>query len=382
MVSHAMRTYEILRKEDACSAFLPQNKSILRNLLILPKTSTENKALRISFRLRTLRPELLSIVGQEVIDLSGKAHSLVPILINGRVLRLKCEYEDRVLGGLYRLPPFPENTRGFFYYYHPPDGPEFYAGVRFRICDSAAEFEHGRDLLDPRGDVWGPKILALVKNKECEGFLSLLRAENMIDEGLVRDINKLDNSRNMRKSQYSLFEPFHLNVAQSKRVSTYVTRAKVIRLCFPQKIFGVQTNDRVSFPLTGQAFYPLILALVLISLSVGTIKVQFELSNLPEHKELGPTLVIRVLDIVEPIALDPLYYGKTIPPIPVPGTLLHRTAHGGSGKRKIRVLYIPLKDEPMADDLLELMKTSSVSEYPSWLVTWFIDPTPAVSRYN
>ncbi|KAF8177608.1 hypothetical protein BJ912DRAFT_676624 [Pholiota molesta] len=309
-------------------------------------TSTEkipHKALRISFRLRTLRPELLSIVGQEVIDLSGKAHSLVPILINGRVLRLNCEYEDRVLGGLYRLPPFPENTRGFFYYYHPPDGPEFYAGVRFRICDSAAEFEHGRDLLDPRGDVWGPKILALVKNKECEGFLSLLRAENMIDEGLVRDIHKLDNSRNMRKSQYSLFEPFHLNVAQSKRVSTYVTRAKVIRLCFPQKIFGVQTNNRVSFPLT------------------GTIKVQFELSDLPEHKELGPTLVIRVLDIVEPIALDPLYYGKTIPPIPVPGTLLHRTAHGGSGKRKIRVLYIPLKDEPMADDLLELMKSSSLS---------------------
>jgi hypothetical protein len=63
-------------------------------------------------------------------------------------------------------------------------------------------------------------------------------------------------------------------------------------------------------------------------LSVGSIKVRFELSNLPEHKELGPTLVIRVLDVVEPITIDPLYYGKTIPPVPVLGTLLHRTGRG------------------------------------------------------
>jgi hypothetical protein len=236
-------TYDSLREKDACGAFLAQIERVLRSVLILPKTSTTEKnpkkgpniSSSSSFRLLTLRPERWSTVGQEVIDLTGKAYSLVPILINGRVLRLQCQYEDRVLGGLYRLPPFPENTRGFFYYYHPPDRPEFYAGVRFRICDSAAEFEHGRDLLDPRRDVWGPKILALVKNKQCEGFLSLLRAENMIEEGLVRDINKLDNSRNMRKSHYSLFEPFHIIVAQSKRLSTYVTRAKLIRLFFPRK---------------------------------------------------------------------------------------------------------------------------------------------------
>ncbi|KAF8177605.1 hypothetical protein BJ912DRAFT_676552 [Pholiota molesta] len=158
----------------------------------------------------------------------------------------------------------------------------------------------------------------------------------MIDEGLVRDINKLDNSRNMRKSHYSLFEPFHINVAQSKRLSTYVTRAKLIRLFFPRKAFAVQTSHRDLYPLT------------------GTIKVQFELSDLPEHKELGPTLVIRVLDIVEPITVDPLYTENRIPPIPVPGILLHRNGC----QRNVYILHFTLKDQPMADDLLELMKTS------------------------
>jgi hypothetical protein len=272
---------------------------------------------------------------------------------------------------------YPENTRGVFYYHNPPDGPEFYAGMRFRICDSAAEFEHGRDLLDPRGDVWGPKILELVKHKELQGFLSLLRAENLIDEDLINDIKKLDYlaraGRHVGNVHYSLFEPFYMNVAQSKSQLTYVTRAKLVRLHFPGRIFTVQTHPASSKPLTGQACYPWILALVLISLSVGFIKVQFELSDLPEHKELGPTLVIRVLDVVEPIAVDPLYTGDRIPPVPVPGTLLHRNARG----RNKRILHIPLKDQPMADDLLELLKMSwkwlSVSEYPSWLVTWFID---------
>ncbi|KAF8188365.1 hypothetical protein BJ912DRAFT_400382 [Pholiota molesta] len=214
-----------------------------------------------SFRLRTLRPERLSIVGQEVIDLSGKTASLVPTLIDGRVLRLQCHYtRNRHLHGRNRYLRYPENTRGVFYYHNPPDGPEFYAGMRFRICDSAAEFEHGRDLLDSRGDVWGPKILELVKHKELQGFLSLLRAENLIDEDLINDIKKLDYlaraGRHVGNVHYSLFEPFYMNVAQSKSQLTYVTRAKLVRLHFPGRIFTVQTHPASSKPLTGQACYP------------------------------------------------------------------------------------------------------------------------------
>jgi hypothetical protein len=81
------------------------------------------------------------------------------------------------------------------------------------------------------------------------------------------------------------------------------------------------------------------------------IKARLELSDLPEHKALGPTLVVRVLKVVEPVnALFP----TTKVPIPVPGTLLYRNAYG---KRR-RVVHVPLKKQPMADDLLELAKTA------------------------
>ncbi|KAF8180167.1 hypothetical protein BJ912DRAFT_981402 [Pholiota molesta] len=172
----------------------------------------------------------------------------------------------------------------------------------------------------------GPqKILELVKHEGCQGFL----AERLTDEELVNDINKLDITTNMRSYHYSLSYPFYLDLVQPKQILTYVTRAKLVHLLFPQNIFAVRAGSFKVYPLT------------------GSIKVQFELSQLPEHKELGSTLVVRVLDVVEPITVDPLYHGNTLPPIPDVGTLLHRNGHQ---KNK--------HDQPMADDLLELMKTS------------------------
>ncbi|KAF8175835.1 hypothetical protein BJ912DRAFT_909308 [Pholiota molesta] len=212
-------------------------------------TSTENIRKRVDRHLvlRTLRPEQLSIVGQEITDLSGKAQPVVSTLADPRPQ--KCIYEWN--GDTYTC--FPEGTRGFFYYHNPPDAPEFSAGVRFRICDSAAEFEHGQDLLDTRGDIWSPKLLELVKHNQQRQFLSLLRAENLIDEVLIRDINKLDITHNVRRSCASLADPFYMNLGHTSKKITYVTRAKLVRLMFAQKAFRVQTatNSYVS-PLTGQ----------------------------------------------------------------------------------------------------------------------------------
>ncbi|KAF8200125.1 hypothetical protein BJ912DRAFT_1054516 [Pholiota molesta] len=249
---------------------------------------------------------------------------------------LPCPYKREFRNGRHHTWRYPENTRGFFYYHASTDGPGFDAGVRFRICDSAGAFAHGRDLLYPRGDVWGPKILELVKHKLYNGFLAFARAENLIDEALVNDINRLDIAKTMRTHNYSLSDPFLLNLAHSIERLTFITRAKLVRLNFPAELFHVRTGPSRSSPLT------------------GLIKVQFELSDLPEHKELGPTLVVRVLDVVEPIYLDPLYHGNTMPPVPIAGKLLHRNTYG----RKTRAVHIPLKDQPMADDLLELMKAA------------------------
>jgi hypothetical protein len=298
--------------------------------------------------LRTLRPEQLSAVGQEITDLSGKGQAVLSTLADPHPLG--CIYKPR--GDVPTYTCFPENTRGFFYYHKPPDGPEFSAGVRFRICNSAADFKHGRDLLDTRGDIWSPKLLELVKHNQHRQFLSLLRAENLIDEELIHDINKLDTTHNVRRCHASLSDPFYMNLGHTSKKITYVTRAKLVRLMFAQKAFRVHTatNSYVS-PLTGQAFHHRALAFVLIAIYIGLIKARFELSDLPEHKTLGPTLVIRVLKVVEPVNL---LFQTTKIPIPVPGTLLYRNVHG----RRRRVVHVPLKKQPMADDLLELARAA------------------------
>lgn len=253
---HTYRTQECLGRERVRSAFLYEFNGMRYNLLILPKTATgktEKGTPSPYFKLRTLRPERMSILDQQVIDLSRKLNPIVPTGTKGPVMQ--CQYEwDR---GAKNFTPFPENTRGVFYYHNAPDKPELCAGVRFRICDSAGEFEDGLDLLDSSGNVWGYKLLEVVKHASRKQFFSLLRTENLIDEELINDINKLDISLNVRRSHYSLFEPFHLDVAQSKSRMTYVTRAKVILLIFPDCAFSYLKNRFRVNPLTGQrVLYP------------------------------------------------------------------------------------------------------------------------------
>ncbi|KAF8200153.1 hypothetical protein BJ912DRAFT_623021 [Pholiota molesta] len=242
------------------------------------------------FKLRTLCPERLEAVGQEAIDLSGKVEPYVRTLIDGPQLR--CLYEYEYPGGRRIQTPFPEGTKGVFYYYSPAEGPELYAGVRFRICESAAEFKSGRDLLGTHGDVWGPKVLELVKHNKLKALLALSRADQLISEALIADIDKLDIANKTGRYQVHLSDSFYLDLAHQKHHLTYVTRAKVVRLLFPRKAFAVGT---------GGTFFPL----------TGTIKVRFELSTLREHKKRGPTLVVRVLDVVDPIAVLPGY--DTVP---------------------------------------------------------------------
>lgn len=57
--------------------------------------------------------------------------------------------------------------------------------------------------------------------------------------------------------------------------------------------------------------------------SVGLVKARWELSDLPEHKSRGPTLVLRILDVVTEIKnLIPGYDGGLVKP--EPGHLFQR----------------------------------------------------------
>ncbi|KAF8200127.1 hypothetical protein BJ912DRAFT_948026 [Pholiota molesta] len=247
-------------------------------------------------------PERLSTAGQQLVDLSGKTDITIHPLTNGP--QQKFQYEQ---GENNELQRFPENTKGFFYYHNDPDAPELCAGVRFRICDSSAQFDRGRDLLDPTGNVWGYKLPELVKHSAGQGFLSLYH--------------------------YSLSEPFTLDVGHPQDTMLFATRAKVIKMEFPTTPFADLKKGAVLYPLT------------------GAIRVRFEQSHYIEHKKLRPALVLRVLNIVRPI---------TPVVIPTPGSLLFRMTQGEK-----RITRIPLKHQQMADDLLELLERSRVkSSFP------------------
>jgi hypothetical protein len=232
--------------------------------------------------------------------------------------------------------------------------------VRFRICDSSAQFDRGRDLLDPTGNVWGYKLPELVKHSAGQGFLSLLRDENLIDEELVNDINKLDLPSNLERYHYSLSEPFTLDVGHPQDTMLFATRAKVIKMEFPTTPFADLKKGAVLYPLTGWDFHHLShMNIALTSLRIGAIRVRFEESHYIEHKKLRPALVLRVLNIVRPITRSPLYTGKAVV-IPTPGSLLFRMTQGEK-----RITRIPLKHQQMADDLLELLERSRVkSSFP------------------
>ncbi|KAF8184765.1 hypothetical protein BJ912DRAFT_493996 [Pholiota molesta] len=107
--------------------------------------------------LRTLQPDRLATAGQQIIDLSEISFPAVypltitkPIVLSYATTELPPFVHKKV-----QQIPFPQNTRGFFYYHSDPNEPELRAGVRFRICDRADRFAEGHDLLDPYGDAWG-----------------------------------------------------------------------------------------------------------------------------------------------------------------------------------------------------------------------------------
>lgn len=220
----------------------------------MSQTSTEKPRKRSTYRtrvLRTLRPERLSTVGQEVVDLSGRISATLHFLPKYIGPPLELHYTPKRASPPY-YDPFPENTRGFLYYHHAPNMPKLSESVRFRICDSPELFDSGRDLLSPTGFAWGNTITQLVKNSTRLGFLLVLRDEELIDEELINDITKLGMSNRVGDRYLrSLSQPFIVDVAQEKTIITFITRAKLINCDFPRTLFFENRGHSKIFPLSG-----------------------------------------------------------------------------------------------------------------------------------
>ncbi|KAF9475368.1 hypothetical protein BDN70DRAFT_883789 [Pholiota conissans] len=279
----------------------------------------------------TLRPDIIISRGEQVYDLSG---------LNGPVVFAadrKRKGQQNYGRDKTKWLPFPPNTRGYFYYHRSPGQSELASSIRFRLCEGPEDFERGCDLLAPSGKPWGHTLLELAAHPYLEVFSALVLAEGLVDQEIISDLAKYGSQKEQDRSPFlfTLAEPFFYNLALMKENVRILTRKKIIRVDLKMHPFAQQVarpkHHWVS-PLT------------------GLVKLRFEISTLPEHVPLGPTLVLRVLEVVEPISMDPDYTRPAVVP-PELGTLVYQMRYG-----KKHIVCLPINRQKMSADILQLAK--------------------------
>ncbi|KJA17117.1 hypothetical protein HYPSUDRAFT_1044507 [Hypholoma sublateritium FD-334 SS-4] len=263
------------------------------------KVSTLNvkKKVKAKAILRTLRPDRIVETGQEIIDLSGKCAKTVRVPLTHP--RWPSALGPRVLlqasADLVRTTKerFPDDTRGFFYYHR--GVPALAGGVRFRVCDDAAGFDAGRDL-ELRSGLWQAQPLDVARVAKFRGFIPLLLQERLVDEDLLADAAKIKAKKRYRF--YSFSDPFLFSAKSDGFRLHFITRKGSNEHRFTNPLEDTR-DDKPAFPYTGRLW------------------ACFEISKMPEHAKKGPCLLLRCLEIVQPIeCVVPGYDGHVYPPSP------------------------------------------------------------------
>ncbi|KAF8974297.1 hypothetical protein BDZ97DRAFT_1911497 [Flammula alnicola] len=225
----------------------------------------------------------MSLLGQEIYDMSDQSrarfffHGSIPQVDSPKAASsIKpssaniCYRQHKPNGELESVPfPFPKNTRGVLYLYLPSGHSDISGQVRFRICDNVADFQQGKE---------PTSATPLPENRGACLY-------GIIDKGLISDILSLPLLRGIcSPCLYDLNQPFILDLAfDGLRLSIMTRRSlETIRMSHALKDRR-STNRTLGSPYT------------------GLVRVRFELSTLPEHVKLGPTLLLRILDIVKPV---------------------------------------------------------------------------------
>ncbi|KAF8870133.1 hypothetical protein BD779DRAFT_620275 [Infundibulicybe gibba] len=210
--------------------------------------------------------------------------------------------------------PFPNNTRGFFYY-HRPQGLSFMAsGLRFRVTPgtdaSLANFDAGEDCLLPSGAPWQIPLLRIAR------FLTMKSLQHYLLQCGAITQSQLDACRQQftgyrPASYYTLYtldQPFPVSFS-----------AHAIHLCLvtPDKIFRI----KIARPFSDNRKH------LDRSPYGGSALAQLQVSTRPEHTGRN-VLVMKISKIIEPVTCTiPGYDGYV--PQPEEGSLLsHRSAPG------------------------------------------------------
>ncbi|KAF8962302.1 hypothetical protein BDZ97DRAFT_1825507 [Flammula alnicola] len=234
----------------------------------------------------------MSQLGQEVYDLSGWKGTRFSF--DGSVPQndrrgsenssAGLTYRNQTANGLRVSVPFPKNTRGVLYLHLPSGHSDISAQIRFRICDDVASFKQGVDLRnDITEEPWSVSLYSIAKFRRYNAFLRLLLEQGLVDVDLISDIRNLP-FRRLSSCLYDLNQPFIFDVSVNAPQFSLMTRRslEIIRL------FGLLRDDRPTMDIHQTPY-------------TGLIRVCFELSTLPEHVAEGPTLLLRILDIIKPV---------------------------------------------------------------------------------
>ncbi|KAF8962132.1 hypothetical protein BDZ97DRAFT_1159615 [Flammula alnicola] len=245
--------------------------------------------------IRTLIPDKMSQLGQEIYDLSGRGKTLFQMLFfhesfpqddrresaNSRVI---LHYRHQVVNGVCATVPFPKDTRGVLYLHLPSGHSDISAQIRFRVCHTLAGFKQGRDLCDDiTGEPWNVPLCSIVKVPMYSALYRSLLEEGLIDTGLISDIHNLPITRTS-SYLYDLNQPFILDLAHNAIQLSLTTRRSLETI----KVIYMLTDRR---PAKGIHWNPY----------RGLVRARFEVSTLPEHVAMGPTLLVRILDIIKPV---------------------------------------------------------------------------------
>ncbi|KAF8960799.1 hypothetical protein BDZ97DRAFT_1921873 [Flammula alnicola] len=285
---------------------------------IFDPTSVATASLGEAFKSRsvmTLRPEKMVEKGQEICSLSGIHNARLRAVNVQGTPHMHVVYRHGYVAE-HGLRAFPPNTRGVFYYHIQPGEPPISGQIRFRICNDLAGFADGHDLLDSDGETWNVPLYYIATYEVLAGFESQLLYDSLVDKELLDDIKKLPQIGTIhpRRYLYSPTQPFVIDLQKQtkKRKFNLITRHS--RDPFDAHTLFCQRRDR---------------ELGYVSPYAGRIRARFEVSTLPEHVKDGPSLVLRILEILEPVECVVKDYDYFIAP-PKAGELFSKKARNGS----------------------------------------------------
>lgn len=201
-------------------------------------------------RIMSLKPTLFIQKKQEVLDLSGLVNPTFSIQTAAQCQSLSIPFNVTRTGaeaGREVFDPFPERTRGVFYWDSIPYLHPMTDTIRFRLCESIDGFRNGKDLRTTAGLSWGLPLWRVAWHEDWDGLRHLIREEELVPPGFVEGDKSVLSDLNMARDPNPLFsfnQPIVIDVNRWAHSIHLVTRHSmdVFRLSqlFRDKSFKTQ----------------------------------------------------------------------------------------------------------------------------------------------